>query len=151
MSFVLEDSTGYLVNRLAAVMKTSLERELEPFGVTAQQWAVMATVNAECSAGVAAIADRLGVDVGAASRLIDRLEQKKLVARRRAEHDARQALVTLLPAGRALLPKLLEKVEGVLAHHLKPLSNHEVRQFNALVRRLLEVPSPIASRHHGAD
>ena len=143
MTFELSNSTGYLVNRVAALMKTALERELLPYGVTAQQWALTATAGAEAGAGVAAIAEKLGIDVGATSRLIDRLEEKGLLERIRTEHDARQASVTLTAAGRALLPKLVRCAERVLERYLAPLSDREVATLNALLKRLAS-PLPLA-------
>src|SRR5262245_40877959 len=124
--FRLQESTGYLVNRLASAMKTALERELDPFDVTAQQWALMATLAQLDAATVVTLAETLGVDTGAASRLIDRLESKKLVVRQRTREDARVASVALTPSGRALVPRLVERAEAVLARFLAPLGEGEV-------------------------
>jgi DNA-binding MarR family transcriptional regulator len=135
--FDLRDSTGYLVNRLAASLKTALERELEPYDVTAQQWALMQALAQLEAATVVTLAGWLGVDVGAASRLIDRLESKGLVARRRTRTDGRIAEVALTVPGRALVPHLVAQAEKVLARSLRPLAPDETRQLNALLRRLL--------------
>jgi DNA-binding MarR family transcriptional regulator len=136
--FTLRESTGYLVNRLASSLKTALERELAPFDVTAPQWALMQTLAQLEAATVVTLAGWLGVDVGAASRLIDRLEDKRLVARRRSQADGRIAEVALTASGRALVPKLVAQVEQVLGELLRPLSADETRQLNALLRRLLD-------------
>ena len=135
--FDLRDSAGYLVNRLAASLKTALERELEPFSVTAQQWALMQALAQLEAATVVTLAGWLGVDVGAASRLIDRLEDKRLVARRRTRTDGRIAQVALTASGRALMPRLVAQAEKVLAKVLRPLSADESRQLNTLLRRLI--------------
>jgi len=134
----LRDSTGYLVNRLAASMKTALERALAPLDVTAQQWALMATLAPLEAATVVTLAESLGVDVGGASRLIDRLLAKRLVVRQRTREDARVASVSLTESGRALHPKLEAKAEGVLVEYLRVLSRKETDQLNALLRRLVD-------------
>jgi DNA-binding MarR family transcriptional regulator len=135
--FDLRDSTGYLINRLAVSFKTALERELAYYEVTAQQWALMQALAQLEAATVVTLAGWLGVDVGAASRLIDRLEEKQLVTRRRTRTDGRIAEVTLTVPGRALMPHLVSQAEKVLAEALRPLAPDETATLNALLRRLL--------------
>jgi DNA-binding MarR family transcriptional regulator len=135
--FDLRDSAGYLVNRLAASLKTALERELAPFDVTAQQWALMQALAQLEAATVVTLAGWLGVDVGAASRLIDRLEDKALVARTRTRADGRIAEVALTASGRALVPELVKQAEKVLAKLLRVVTPDESRVLNELLRRLV--------------
>jgi DNA-binding MarR family transcriptional regulator len=136
--FALHDSVGYLVNRVASAMKTALERELEPFEVTAPQWAVVATLAERRSVTVLGLADTIGVDAGAASRLVDRLEDKGIVSRRRHESDRRLAVVRLTSAGEDLYPRLRRKAEVVLDAFLRPCSRREVNELKAGLRKLLE-------------
>ncbi|HUF73273.1 MAG TPA: MarR family transcriptional regulator [Gammaproteobacteria bacterium] len=51
---------------------------------------------------VGGIADRVGLAQATATSLVDRLEERGLVARRRSDSDRRQVNVTLTPAGRSL-------------------------------------------------
>ena len=50
----------------------------------------------------------------AVSKLVDRLERRELVARHRADHDARVVLVSITAAGSAALEEKTEHVRGVL-------------------------------------
>lgn len=135
----LHDSTGFLVSRLAASLKTALERELAPLDVTAQQWTLMQVLAQLEAATVVTLAGWLSIDVGAASRLIDRLEAKRLVARRRTRTDRRVAEVALTLNGRALLPHLDKQADNVQANLLGAISPADARQLNTLLRSLLGV------------
>ena len=61
--------------------------------------------------------------------LIDRLAQRKLIARRRGEHDRRQVCIHLTPKGEALLRELALYHRGELQASGPAL----VRALNALI------------------
>lgn len=136
--FDLSSSTGYLVNRLAASMKTALEQALVPFDVTSQQWAAMAAVHAAGVISVLTLAERLGVDPGATSRLLQRMEEKGLLARQRSPGDSRAREITLTPRGKGLLPKMSGHAKQVLAEFHAPLTAGEIAELNRLLAKILE-------------
>lgn len=78
-------------------------------------------------------AERLRLDLGYVSRLVSRLEERKLIRRRRSEKDARRSLIVLTAAGRKQFATLdrrsNEQVEGML----QPLREEE---REALVRSM---------------
>jgi DNA-binding MarR family transcriptional regulator len=62
----------------------------------------------------------------AVSKLVDRLERRELVARHRADHDARVVLVSITAAGSAALEEKAEHVRGVLRETLSELSDSDI-------------------------
>ena len=62
----------------------------------------------------------------AVSKLVDRLERRELVARHRADHDARDVLVSITAAGLAALDEKTEHVRGVLRETLSELSESDI-------------------------
>jgi DNA-binding MarR family transcriptional regulator len=62
----------------------------------------------------------------AVSKLVDRLERRELVARHRADHDARVVLVSITAAGSAALEEKTEHVRGVLRETLSELSDSDI-------------------------
>lgn len=60
----------------------------------------------------------LGITVGAASKLVDRLERDGLAVRRPHPHDRRSSLVALSPAGEAAHTSGVAVVDAALAEHL---------------------------------
>jgi DNA-binding MarR family transcriptional regulator len=135
--FRLHDSLGYLVNQVASRMKLALEQELVKYGVTAQQWAAMALLGEVGIASVATIADQLGVDLGATSRLLTRLEEKKLIQRIQNANDRRALDVCLTARGEKLLPQLVRCAERVLSRARKPLTKGEENELRRLLEQVL--------------
>ena len=81
---------------------------LEPFGVTDQQYNVLRILRGAGGAGLPTldIAGRMVERAPGITRLIDRLEKKKLVSRKRCTSDRRQVFCLLAPAGARLLARM---------------------------------------------
>jgi DNA-binding MarR family transcriptional regulator len=62
----------------------------------------------------------------AVSKLVDRLERRELVARRRADRDARVVLVSITAAGSAALEEKTEHIRGVLGEALNEFPESDI-------------------------
>ena len=62
----------------------------------------------------------------AVSKLVDRLERRELVARHRADRDARVVLVSITAAGSAALEEKTERVRGVLREALSEFPESDI-------------------------
>lgn len=116
---------------------------MEPFGVTDQQYNVLRILRGAGQDGLPTleIADRMIERAPGITRLIDRLEKKGLVARRRCETDRRQVFCLLAPAGARLLARMdapVAKLDGLLA----TLSDAELR---TLIRLLDAIRAGLSS------
>jgi len=90
-------------------------RVFEPFGITDQQYNVLRILRGAGAAGLPTleIADRMIERAPGITRLIDRLEKKKLVSRKRCTTDRRQVFCLLAPAGARLLARMDGPVAGM--------------------------------------
>ena len=90
------------------VLRLHLSRVLEPFGVTDQQYNVLRILRGAGKDGLPtlAIAERMIERAPGITRLIDRLEKKGLVSRKRCTSDRRQVFCILAPAGARLLSRM---------------------------------------------
>jgi len=83
----------------------------------------------------------LGLDSGYLSRLLTSLERRQLITRRQSEADARQSLLELTPAGRAVYAPLevaaIEEVCGVLKG-LSAAGQEELIAAMRTIERLLD-------------
>jgi len=81
---------------------------LAPHGLTIQQFNVLRILRGARPDGLCTltIAERMIEQTPGITRLIDRLEAKKLVARVRSEEDRRQVWCRITPAGLQLLARL---------------------------------------------
>ena len=71
------------------------------------------------------------------TRMIDRLERKKLVRRLRSPEDRRKITVELTREGEAVYPKLIHGAVRVLNRSLHGFSKAEVRQLEDFLQRML--------------
>jgi DNA-binding MarR family transcriptional regulator len=94
-----------LILRLARELRTTLDQRFEEFDLTSQQAALLIHVFTG-QASPKRLADLLGTDTAAITRLVDRLEAKGLVTRSPDPVDRRAITVELTKAGRVLIPKL---------------------------------------------
>jgi DNA-binding MarR family transcriptional regulator len=69
--------------------------------------------------------------------MIDRLERKGLVRRARSPDDRRAVKLELTAEGKALYPKLVPIVVGVINRFLRGFRKQEVQQMEGFLKRML--------------
>lgn len=99
--------------RTADLVRRQLAKRVEPHGITFQQFNVLRILRGAGREGLPTleIAGRMIEQAPGITRLLDRLEAKRLVRRERCPHDRRQVLCYIAAAGL----HLLEKLDGALA------------------------------------
>ena len=83
-------------------------------------------------AGLAAAIAKDRATIGA---VVDRLEQKGLIARRPSPRDKRAKVLSLTEQGQAVLAELVPVVDALQRDSLPGLSDAEYRQFLALATK----------------
>jgi hypothetical protein len=73
---------------------------------------------------------------GQRDRDLDTLERRRLVGRRRLEHDRRAAVVAITPPGQELVKRLFPEHSSCVARAFAPLDDDEKRTLVELCRRL---------------
>lgn len=146
-SYVAGDSVGYLLNQVVIAMRRQIEQAMAAHGLTAAQWYPLWKLERDGACTAQELARDMDIDAGAATRLVDRLAAKGLVARLRSDSDRRVVVLHLEPAGRAVAAQ----VPGVLADvnnaFLRDFSRDEWQQLKMLLRRMLDsVPARTGAR-----
>lgn len=121
--------------RTAAVLSHAFEEALKPFGVTATQYNVLRILRGAGAAGLCrnAVRDRMVTAVPDVTRLLDRLEQMKLIERERGGSDRRFVTTRITREG----TKLLAKMDApVIAAHDRLLGHMTPADLRALVAML---------------
>ena|SRR3989442_2048852 len=133
-----DDSVGYLMRRIIALIAQGVERELEPTGLTNAQWVPLLKLYMGRASTVAELARQCDLDAGSMTRLLDRLEAKQLCRRVRSSDDRRVVNLELTDAGRAAaqgIPAILSRVQNA---HLAGFTVDEWQVLKSYLRRILE-------------
>ena len=136
-SFHLRDSIGYLMKRSQRLMQERIEGLFARQGCTLQQWVVMMHVRDGLALTVADLCRELSHDSGAMTRLIDQLEDRKLVERQRNPHDRRVIELSLTDEGIKTVDALIVIAAEALNLVLDDFSRDEVKLLQSLLRRLI--------------
>ena len=136
-SFDPSTSVGRLMTMVKAALMEALDRELAPLDITAAQFVVLVKLARGDTASPSALCKGVSYDPGAMTRMIDRLERKKLVRRVRSPDDRRKIIIELTAEGRAVYPKLINGAVTVLNRSLHGFTRAEVRQLEDFLQRML--------------
>lgn len=135
--------------RTADLVRRLVGGVVEPHDITVQQYNVLRILRGAGEQGLPTleIAERMIEQTPGITRLIDRLEAKKLVDRQRCNEDRRRVWCRITPAGLALLASLDEPVGGRLAA-LSTLPKRDLTQLVAHLDRAREgIHAAIAAQH----
>ena len=131
------DSEGYLMRRILALATAEVDRRLEASGLTSAQWLPLLKLHTGTAGSVAELARECQLDVGAMTRLLDRLEGKGLLCRRRSSTDRRVVNLVLTDAGRAAAETIPAVVCSVENAYLAGFTMAEWQQLKSLLHSVL--------------
>ena len=140
--FVIEESLGYLVNRVARSMAHDLAEELRPAGIGIGQWAVLLFLWARDGQSQAELSRVVAIEPPTMVRTIDRMVRDGLVTRVPDTADGRISRIHLTDRGRSLRDALIPMAMAVNARYLGRLTASERRTLRSLLGKLLDQPNP---------
>ncbi|HVP75003.1 MAG TPA: MarR family winged helix-turn-helix transcriptional regulator [Gaiellaceae bacterium] len=139
-------STSFLLKRLGYAAKERAIEAYERTGLSPYHHAVLAVLDEGSRETQGAIADALGYDRGQLVGLLDELEQRGLVERRRDPSDRRRHTVRLTPEGKRALSRLRALARRLEDDFLATLDDGERAQLYTLLLQLAEQHLPQRAR-----
>jgi MarR family 2-MHQ and catechol resistance regulon transcriptional repressor len=118
-----------------------LEDDLQELGLTPPQFYVLATIGYAGSLPFGEIGAKMLVTVSNLTGIVDRLEDKKFVVRKRDDKDRRVVHVMLTEKGAKLYKSTIPLFEKCVGEIFAGLDKAEQRQMSALLRRLDHDPT----------
>ena len=147
-------SVGFLVWQLSARWQLELDHALAPLGLTAAQYAVLASLHAVATTGHTPrqreLADFTGLDRIHVSKLVRALERAGMVARQQHPSDTRAVAVSITDAGRRTVTAARREVLALEEQRLSPLGGRTSRRSDQLIETLHTLLSHTTSRGPGA-
>ena len=135
-------SNIFLLKRLGFGAKQKALDAYEKAGLIPYHHAILALLDEGVRETQGAIADALGYDRGQLVGLLDELEQRDLVERRRDPDDRRRHVVRLTPEGKRALKRLRVLARELEDDFLAALDDEERATLHALLLRLAAEHEP---------
>lgn len=134
--FSIKDSTGYWLLQTYNAISESLQDRLDEYDVTVAQWPVLYSLYKDSINAPAELAEYLGLNRSAITRLLDRLEKKKLIKRTGSSHDKRSVEVSLTKRGHKIVPQLAQISRETNNQFLAGLSKKEIQLFDEILKKI---------------
>ena len=134
-NYVIEESVCYLLKHAQLTLLRTMECKMSSLDLTAMQWGPLMLLAHGKGRTAAEIARCSGVDTSTMTRMLDRLEAKGLLARKRNESDRRVIDLELTEEGRKIVAEIPYLLAESLNHHLRGFSAEELESFKSMLRR----------------
>ncbi len=141
----LEQEAHLSIVRTGSLLTAAIEQLLKPFDVTATQYNVLRILRGAEPRGLCRndLRDRMLTKMPDVTRLLDRMEHAKLVARARDSEDRRLVSTRITSKGLRLLEELEDAVYATHASCFRQLGKTQLKaliDMLAIVREGLEPP-----------
>src|SRR5215470_18633696 len=100
--------------RVTAAAFEMQDRALAPIGLTTRQALILLSCDLGEATTAAELAALYGLEASSITRLVDRLEKKRLIERTRSRSDRRKAILVLTRKGKSALERAV-KIAGPIA------------------------------------
>ncbi len=133
---VLDNALAFWVHRVYQATRNEIYRVFRDHGVelTPEQWVVLVRLWEQDGRAQNELCDSTFRDKPTMSRMIDGLEARKLVIRKKLPSDARARIVYLTHEGNALKPRLVPAARDIVDRMLAGISERDL----TVTRRTLQ-------------
>lgn len=131
-----DDTLGILVHEVAHLLRTHIDRRVEPYNLTRAKWLALGVLDRREGMRQTELADYLALDKSTVGRLIDRLEQRGFVERRRDPSDRRVYRIYFTQSAQPILTELEQVADDVRAEALRGIPPAEQEQLLSLLARV---------------
>jgi DNA-binding MarR family transcriptional regulator len=134
----LDSYLPYLLNRAGARIAIAFGEDVRPLGATLQMWRVLAALREKDGRRMGDLSATTSIEVSTLTRLVDTMENRGLVARRRDPKDSRAVLLHVTPAGKQLTRRIVPIAERYEKVALKGFAAAEAETLKSALRRLYD-------------
>jgi DNA-binding MarR family transcriptional regulator len=127
--------------RFNLVSNKKLQDDLERLDLTPPQFYVLATIGYAGGLPFGEIGEKMMVTVSNLTGIVDRLEEKKLVARERDARDRRVVRVMLTDKGSKVYRNTIPVFEKSISEFFSPLNKTQQKELAGLLRKLIRITS----------
>lgn len=136
----LEGVIYYLIEKVGKVSRRYAQSafDAEGWNITKDQWLVLKKIADQKRISQVALAKALFKDTAAINRILNLMEEKKLIRREENTADRRQVELMLTVKGQQMFDKMLPKVVAIRRKGVEGFSTAEIEQLRGLLSRMIE-------------
>jgi DNA-binding MarR family transcriptional regulator len=135
--YVMAESMGHLLYQLMLNMRREIETRMAEHGLTDAQWKPLLMLKLGRAGTAFELAREMCVDAGAMTRMLDRLESKRLIERVRSETDRRVVHLQLTAEGESVVEHVPHVLAAVNNDFLRGFNKQEWAQLKEMLQRML--------------
>ena len=124
---------GYLIRRAHQAATAAFSAATADLDLTPVQFSALLAIKDNPDIDATRVSEMISFDRTTIGHVLERLERKKLIARKSGVHDKRTKLIRLTSKGQAVIREVSSRVDGIAEHILQPFSAGD----RALLLRLL--------------
>ena len=128
---------GFLFGRLRARMVVALGAEVDGLDITPTQCGVLIRLASGMGRTSAELCRTSNSDMGSMTHMLDRMEEKQLIARERSTEDRRVVEIRMTEHAWAIYPQILDAGQRMLERASVGFTPEELEQFERLLLRML--------------
>jgi DNA-binding MarR family transcriptional regulator len=122
--------------RTSIRLQTAFDRCFSPFGMTAQEAAVLLHCAEEGETSAGKLARAMGRDKGKITRFVDRLETSGFLTRKSDPRDHRLLIIKATNRGRRVVPQLKMRFEEVRSQFFEGVLNVDIDRLETVLSQL---------------
>ena len=130
-------SVGYLTRYAHRAFAKALAVELAPHDILGGQWSVLRVLWEQEGLSQVDLAERMRVEKASLTSVLDAMERRKLIVRRRNSDDRRKVNINLTSHGRGLKARLMPYGVSINRRATRGMSAAEVDQLRGLLARVI--------------
>lgn len=134
----LEAHLGYWLRLVSNEVSGAFARALQERQISVAEWVALNQLTTKAGLTPASLAATMGMTRGAVSKVLDKLENKKLIARTTSPLDSRAQLLSLTAPARRILPSLTEIANSNDKRFFGVLDADQQASLRQILRRLVE-------------
>lgn len=135
-------------NRFYANLLGKIDQEIYSPAYPLTEARVLSEIDAQKGATATEIQEKLGIDRGHMSRIVQKFEEGRLVVRQQSAHDKRQFLLKLTLHGQTVHEKLVQNANEGVSRMVEPLEKNEL---GALTTAMETIQQLLQLEPHGTD
>jgi DNA-binding MarR family transcriptional regulator len=137
MKYTRDETTPWLVYKARHLLKKRIQNKLKDYDISSEQWSVLNTVYLKKGCNQITLAEILLKDGATITRILNILENKKLVRREKSTQDKREYLIYLTEYGINLYNKALPVVVKNTEETDSIFTANELKELHYLLNKLV--------------